>query len=168
MFVAEIQIAEGKGEIMNKKNEEDCSSELFIKAFNEINKLEKWDSRPEKKKDFSILFYPIDYFGNFKEGYTPEGLKKEAQFPGGIDAFKSELNSNVKKQKIKSTGKSAVIHFKINTEGDISQIIIESSDLNLEEKEKIIKAVEKTDKKWIPGTFRNTPVIFSHRLSLML
>lgn len=168
MFSAKIQIIDGKGIITNENIEKDCPSELFIKAFDELNRLKKWNEHSEKKKSFSVIFYPVDYFGNFKEGYTPEGLKKDAQFPGGLSKFRELVGSNLKKQNINNTGKTAVVHFKINTDGVLSQIIVESADLDNGEKEKIIKAVEKVNKKWSPMTFRNNPVTSSYRLSVKL
>lgn len=169
MFLADIEIENGEGKIVNKKFNEDCVTELFLKAFQEVNKLKKWSDTSGKQKRFSILFYPIDYFAGFKEGYTTEGLKKEAQFPGGIEEFKRELGHNVKKQKIKNaSGLKVKIRFKVNQEGILNNIYVESGELDLSDKEKIVKAVEKIDKKWTPETFRGQPLISSYQLSLSL
>lgn len=169
MFLADIEIVNGEAKVVNKKFNEDCVTELFLKAFQEVNKLEKWSDNSRKQRKFSILFYPIDYFASFKEGYTTEGLKKEAQFPGGIEEFKNKLSNNVKKQKIKNAnGLKVKIRFKVNQEGILNNIYVESGDLDSSDKEKIVEAVEKIDKKWSPETFRGQPLISTYQLSLSL
>ncbi|NML68730.1 hypothetical protein HHL23_02820 [Chryseobacterium sp. RP-3-3] len=169
MFLADIEIVNGDGKIVNKKFNDDCVTKLFLNAFQEVNKLKKWNDSSGKQRKFSIIFYPIDYFSIFKEGYTTEGLKKEAHFPGGIEEFKKQLGNNLKNQKIKNAvGLKVMIRFKVNQEGIINNIHVESGELDSSEKEKIVRAIEKIDKKWNPETFREQPLISTYQLSLSL
>jgi hypothetical protein len=110
---------------------------IFLKAFQEVNTLKKWSTSSAKQRKFSVIFYPIDYFASFKEGYTTEGLKKEAHFPGGIEEFKKQLGDNVKNQKIKNvSGLKVKIRFKVNQEGILNNIYVESGELDSSDKEK--------------------------------
>lgn len=169
MFIAKIEILNEKAQINNSNIKEDCPTQLFVKGLDEINKLNKWRSFPNSQNKFTISFYPIDYFENFKMGYTPEGLFKETEFPGGIDVFRNQLMKNIKKQNIKTKDIQVVIYFKINNEGVLNNILIEKPrDLDEDSKNKIIKAVEQTDTKWKPGTFRNTPIISNFRIPISL
>lgn len=168
MFVAQIEIIEGKAQVTNKNIKEDCPTQLFMKGLIEINKLSKWKTVSRSQK-FTIPFYPIDYFDNFKNGYTPEGLSKDAEFPGGMDAFRNLLMENVKRQNIKNLDVQIIIKFKIITDGVLYNIIIEKpKDLDEGSKNRIIKAVEQIDTKWKPYTFRNTPVISNFRVPIRL
>lgn len=169
MFLADIEIVDGEGKIVNKKLNEDCATELFIKAFGEVNKLKKWSNKEGKQSKFSVMFYPIDYFANFKEGYTTKELKKVAEFKGGFGEFRNQLASNLQKQKIKgSNGSKAIIKFKIDQEGILNNITVEANDLDPSDKEKIIRAVENIKQKWTPETFRGQPVISSYQISIGL
>ncbi|REC46024.1 energy transducer TonB [Chryseobacterium sp. 5_R23647] len=168
MFVAQIEIVDGKAQVTNKNIKEDCPTQLFMKGLIEINKLNNWKMVSDSQK-FTIPFYPIDYFDNFKNGYTPEGLSKNAEFPGGMDVFRNLLMENIKKQNIKNPGVQIVIRFKISKDGVLYNIIIENpKDLDEDLKNKIIKAVEQIDTKWKPYTSRNTPVISNFRVPIRL
>lgn len=169
MFVAKIEIVKGEAKINNSDVKDDCPTQLFIKGLTEINRLNKWKSLPDSQNKFTIVFYPIDYFENFKNDYTPEGLAKEAEFPGGMDVFRNQLMKNIKKQNIKNINIQVVIRFKVNNDGVISNIIIEKPrDLDEISKSKIIKAVEQIDTKWKPHTSRGTPVISNFRIPINL
>ena len=169
MFVAQIEIVDDKAQVNNKNIKEDCPTQLFMKGLIEINKLNKWKTMLDSQNKFTIPFYPIDYFDNFKNGYTPEGLSKNAEFPGGIDEFRSQLVKNIKKQKIKNWGLQIVIRFKISNDGTLYNISIEKPrDLDEDSKIKIIKSVEQINTKWEPHTFRNTPIISNFRVPITL
>ncbi|WP_146028559.1 hypothetical protein [Chryseobacterium scophthalmum] len=169
MFVAQIEILNGKAQVNNKNIKEDCPTQLFMKGLIEINKLNKWKAVSDSQNKFTVPFYPIDYFDNFKNGYTPEGLSENAEFPGGIDKFRNQLMKNIKKQNIKHSGLQIVIRFKISNEGMLYNILIEKPrDLDEDSKIKIIKAVEQIDTKWKPHTFRNAPVISNFRVPINL
>lgn len=169
MFVAQIEILNGKAQVNNKNIKEDCPTQLFMKGLIEINKLNKWKAVSDSQNKFTVPFYPIDYFDNFKNGYTPEGLSENAEFPGGIDKFRNLLMKNIKKQNIKHSGLQIVIRFKISNEGMLYNILIEKPrDLDEDSKIKIIKAVEQIDTKWKPHTFRNAPVISNFRVPINL
>lgn len=169
MFLAEIEIEEGQAKIINKNLSENCPTQVFIKALAEINKLKKWKKGSNVQKYVSIMFYPIDYFDNFKENYTTQGLKKNAEFPGGFIAFRNRLISNLKNQNIKSVdGITAEIQFKINEKGFLNDIKIKPDDLQEDIKNKITKAVEQITEKWQPESFRDVPVISSFRIPISL
>ncbi|MFY1047992.1 hypothetical protein [Chryseobacterium sp. GP-SGM7] len=169
MFVAKIEIVNDVAKINNNDVKDDCPTQLFINGLTEINKLKKWKSLPNSQNKFTIEFYPIDYFENFKNDYTPEGLAKEAEFPGGMDAFRNQLMNNIKKQNIKNVNLQIIIRFKINNEGVLNNIVIEKPrDLDEVVKRKIIDAVEQINTKWKPFIFRDTPVISSYRIPISL
>lgn len=169
MFVAQIEILNSKAQVNNKNIKEDCPTQLFMKGLIEINKLNKWKAVSDSQNKFTVPFYPMDYFDNFKNGYTPEGLSENAEFPGGIDKFRNQLMKNIKKQNIKHSGLQIVIRFKISNEGMLYNILIEKPrDLDEDSKIKIIKAVEQIGTKWKPHTFRNAPVISNFRVPINL
>lgn len=170
MFLAEIEIVNQEAQIVNKNLKDDCPTKLFVSGISEINKLKKWKTNANTETKFSIIFYPIDYFENFKEGYTTSALKKTAEFPGGMGEFRNQLISKIKNQKIDNvSGLRIVLKFKVNQQGILNDVKVEEpSDLDIEIKNKIIKAVEQINQKWIPETFRGYPIISNYRIPIGL
>jgi len=169
MFLAELEIENGQAKIINKNLSDDCPVQVFIKALDEINKLKKWKKGSDVQKYVSIMFYPVDYFENFKENYTTQGLKKYAEFPGGMGEFRNRLISNLKKQNIKNAdGITAEIQFKISENGILNDIRIGPDDLREDIKNKITKAVGQITEKWQPESFRNVPIASSFRIPVGL
>lgn len=167
MFVARVEIIEGIGRINNENALDDCATQWFIKGFNEINKLKKWKYADGKLNKFSITFYPIDYGKNFINGYTPEKLVENAEFPGGKIAFRNELLEKLRNQNINLKDLQIVVRFTISKEGDLNNIIVEEpQDLELDLKSKIIKSVEQINTKWKPESFRNLPVSSIFRIPI--
>ncbi|MEF9480395.1 hypothetical protein OWR28_24335 [Chryseobacterium sp. 1B4] len=169
MFLAEIEIEKGQAKIINKNLSDDCPTRIFVKAFEEINKLKKWKKGSDVQRSVSIIFYPIDYFDNFKENYTTQGLKKYAEFPGGMGAFRNRLISNLEKQNIKNAdGITAEIQFKISENGVLNDIKIGPEDLQEDIRNKITKAVEQITEKWEPESFRGMPSVSTFRIAVTL
>jgi len=169
MFLAEIEIEKGQAKIINKNLSDDCPTRIFVKAFDEINKLKKWKKGADVQKYVSIIFYPIDYFDNFKENYTTQGLKKSAEFPGGMGEFRNRLLINLKNQNIRNAdGVTAEIRFKVNQEGVLQDIIIQPNYLQDDIKNKVKKAVGQITEKWQPESFRSVPITSSYVMRVTL
>jgi hypothetical protein len=169
MFLAELEIEKGQAKIINKTLSDNCPTAVFVKALNEINKLKKWKKGADVQKYVSIIFYPIDYFDNFKENYTTQGLKKSAEFPGGMGEFRNRLLINLKNQNIRNAdGVTAEIRFKVNQEGFLQDIIIQPDDLQDDIKNKVMKAVGQITEKWQPESFRSVPITSTYTMRVTL
>ncbi|MDR6465387.1 hypothetical protein [Chryseobacterium sediminis] len=169
MFLAELEIEKGHAKIINKTLSDNCPTTVFVKALDEINKLKKWKKGADVQKYVSIIFYPIDYFDNFKENYTTQGLKKSAEFPGGMGEFRNRLLINLKNQNIRNAdGVTAEIRFKVNQEGVLQDVIIQPDDLQDDIKNKVTKAVGQITEKWQPESFRDVPITSSYVMRVTL
>lgn len=169
MFLAELEIEKGHAKIINKTLSDNCPTTVFVKALDEINKLKKWKKGADVQKYVSIIFYPIDYFDNFKENYTTQGLKKSAEFPGGMGEFRNRLLINLKNQNIRNAdGVIAEIRFKVNQEGVLQDVIIQPDDLQDDIKNKVTKAVGQITEKWQPESFRDVPITSSYVMRVTL
>lgn len=165
-FLAYIEIKKGQGTILNKNPPDNCAAPLFIKAFDEINKLKKWKKVSGIQANTSIVFYPSDYFENFKENYTTE---RDSEFPGGMLGLKNQLTSILKKQNFKNTNEiKAILSFKISEKGVLNSLTIEPDNLDEEVKNKLIKSVEQLDKSWLPRLHRGVPIESSYRVPITL
>ena len=172
MFLARIEIDEkNNATIVNydKNQSNDCAKELFAKAFDEINKLNKWKYIPESQGKTTVMFYPIDYFENFKDGYTVKNLEEKASFPYGIEEFRKLFIDNfLKIQKRTKKKIEYEISFKIDKEGNIFNIRTNSKNPDLEIEKNIISALEKIKTKWNPEKFRGEPIISNFRMPLVI
>ncbi|MDW9382135.1 hypothetical protein [Chryseobacterium sp. JV558] len=169
MFLAELEIEKGQAKIINQTLSDNCPTTVFVKALDEINKLKKWKKGADVQKYVSIMFYPIDYFDNFKENYTTQGLQKYAEFPGGMGGFRNRLITNLKSQNIKNAdGVTVEIRFKVNQEGVLHDVKIQPNDLQEDIKNKMMKAIGQIAEKWQPESFRGLPVASSFAMRVTL
>ncbi|SEG02286.1 hypothetical protein SAMN05421847_1316 [Halpernia humi] len=172
MFLAHIEIdKKNHAKIINYDVNEsnDCAKELFVKAFNEINKLNKWKYIPESHGKTTVLFYPIDYFENFKDGYTVKSLTEYADFPNGIGDFKKEFIDNfLKIQKKFKKNIKYEISFKIDKEGNMFNITANSENIDSEIQKNIIIALKQIKTKWSPEKFRGHPIISNFRMPFVI
>lgn len=168
MFLAKIEIDEQNvAKIINKNPQaNDCSKELFVNAFNEINKLGNWKYISESKGKTSVLFYPMDYFDNFKEGYTVAGLQEDATFPGGTEEFRKKFLENFLKINTENSQNiNYQIKFKISAQGEMYNIKISSENPDSEIERNIVLALQEVKTKWSPAKFRGLSLISNHQMS---
>ena len=80
-----------------------------------------------------------------------------AEFPQGEEVFKSLIATNLRKDKIKSSGvEECVITFVVGTDGSISQI--RTSGKNRIFNKEVLRSVSKINQKWNPKLLRELPV----------
>jgi hypothetical protein len=94
---------------------------------------------------------------------------KQAEFPGGIDAWRKYLEHNLKAnlpaRKKAPVGKySVIILFTVDKDGNVSNVIAEN-DPGYGTKEEAIRVIAKGPK-WIPAIQYNKPVIFKQKQTI--
>lgn len=172
MFLARIEIDEKSNATIanyDKNQSNDCAKELFANAFTEINKRGKWKYIPESNGKTTVMFYPMDYFENFKEGYTVKSLIESANFPNGIGEFRKMFIDNF--LKIQKNTKKKIeykISFKIDKEGNIFNIRTNSKNPDLEIQKNIITALEQIKTKWNPEKFRGDPITSNFEMPFVI
>lgn len=168
MFLATIKINDtNEAEILNEKKSESCAEKTFSIALLEINKLKNWKKIKDFDNKFSIIYYPIDYFENFKNGYTVDKLKVLASFPGGMLEIRNQLVANLKNLKNNRQLK-AEINFQIDTDGNMINIKVKSQNSDADFENVVKSAVEEITTKWSPEKFRGLPVRSSFRLPITI
>lgn len=177
-FVANIHInSNNQAEIksINPNSNGKCAKELFLSGLTDLNKLNNWSLKivPEfnmATTDFEVIFYPSDFFGNFKENYTLLNSQIPAQYLGGINEFRELFAKNFQYPKKKLVGNLKYkVTFDIDTDGSMINIKIKSDTPDSDIDESILQTLKKIDnKKWIPGTIKNIPYKTRVRLPVSL
>lgn len=171
MYLAKLEIDNNNNAVLldiNNNEKNDCAKDLFLSALIEINKMKKWKKISEIQNRFSIIFYPIDFFENYKEGYTTKSLSKDAEFPGGIAEFRNQISKNfIFPSNNNSKGVFQYkVTFKIDTNGNIIDLNVFSEKKNEEIEKNIFSAINNINQKWIPATFRGNPIISKFQIPL--
>lgn len=87
----------------------------------------------------------------------PITSQTEAEFPGGINAFRNEFAKNFNMNLVQGKGQiKAIANFIIERDGSLVQLNVtgENESLNNEVK----KAIENIKTKWTPGSVNKNPV----------
>lgn len=117
-------------------------------------------------KKFFILLFAISInfaFGQIQNGvkHIPTEQTEEiydeveniAQFPGGINAFRTEIMNNFRSDKIAGTGKiSTEITFVIERDGKIDNIKVRGNNASLNSE--AVRAIKKIKQTWTPRKSR--------------
>lgn len=164
MFLANINVDSDNQAFLKNNGDKNCAAVVFEKALSDINKLNKWKKNPELQDGFSIIFYPIDYFENFKHGYTTEKLKEYAEFPGGIAELRNQFIKKFKFPK-KNLDKDIRydVFFNVDAEGNMTNLKLSSNSPDTDYEQNILKAFQKIETKWKPEKFRGNPVNSKYR-----
>ena len=87
----------------------------------------------------------------------PITSQTEAEFPGGINAFRNEFAKNFNMNLVKGKGQvKAIANFIIERDGSLVQLNVTGDNESLNNEVK--KAIENIKTKWTPGSVNNNPV----------
>ncbi|MDY3338910.1 TonB family protein [Riemerella anatipestifer] len=139
-----------------------CTFELTKEV---LKYMDKWKPAIIDSKEVaaitSITVIPNDLFDRYTYGYTIDSAIKEAEYEGGIQAFRNKMVENIDIFDFKSNGKTPIellIKFTIEKDGKLSNVRIENSSGSKEFDKRILDGIKGIKKKWSPKTLHGEPI----------
>jgi len=97
----------------------------------------------------------------------PITSQTEAEFPGGMIAFRNEFANNFNINSVQGKGEAkAIANFIIERDGSLVQITVNGNNESLNQE--IKKALENIKTKWKPGTVNNNPLRTRQRFPITI
>ena len=115
------------------------------------------------------FIYPDAFFDNFETGYTPDNYFKMPVFPGGIQAFRKEVDNRADGSGfyVKGDGKvTLTVMFTVNEEGIMENAMLENSSGLEQYDEMILYSVKSIKKKWTPATIHGVATKYRFRMPI--
>lgn len=156
------------------ENFDDKNSKCAINASREVAKyLTGWNPAMIEGKIVSavakFIIIPDQLFGELKEGYNPIKNKEETlpEFPGGINAFRTEVVNNVDLSRFKYDQAFRLeITFVVERDGTIQEVKLAQSSGNKQFDDMVLRAFTRVKKKWKPATVYKQNVRYRFRMPL--
>lgn len=106
-----------------------------------------------------MIIFPDALFDKYVEGYNEEQYWVDAEFPGGLDAFRKEFSSNVNVRgfSLNQTYK-IILYFSVNEQGEALNFRLNQKSGNEAFDEMVLKSAKWIKKKWKPATVHGVNV----------
>ena len=145
-----------------------CAYDMFRKV---LPHLKNWKPASVQGQPVQAIakipFLPSVLFENYVDGLVIKS-PTNAEFPGGIRAFRREFANHFDLSAIGRGGRavSVEIGFVVNQQGIIEDVNIAGNDKQLIKEAH--RAIDKIKAKWVPATFNGLPVRARFRLPIKL
>ncbi|OPC26928.1 hypothetical protein BAX95_15280 [Elizabethkingia meningoseptica] len=149
-----------KEEDPEKTQKNKCAFDLTRKVFKH---LKNWKPAEISGQKFPaivrLLIFPDDLFDKYAEGYTGKQYWVDAEFPGGLDAFRKEYirNVDIGRFSINQTFK-LTLHFTVNEQGEAVNFRLGQTSGNDSFDDVVMKSAKWIKKKWKPATFHGISI----------